>query len=208
MKYMEFVRKNFNDAKFPVFSLTDLRVSLGLNGMRPAYLKRMVNYLMKKGEIRRITKGVYTFHDDITVAGFGFRPFYYGLENALTIRKLWEQNTNPVVITCRNVRTGTRKFGNGNYLINHISKEFFFGYEFIRYYDYWIPVSDYEKTLIDLVYFGHYIRDDVLLLLRKHIANSKLEGYLAPYGPRIKTRVKGLLRSCHAQKTATSIASA
>ena len=68
-----------------------------------------------------MAKGVYTFHNDITVVGFAFKPFYYGLENALTILKLWDQNTNPVVITWKNVRAGERKFGDGNYLVQRLA---------------------------------------------------------------------------------------
>jgi predicted transcriptional regulator of viral defense system len=182
MKYLEFVKDNFDSPGFPVFRMSDLKTALGLKGIKPGYLRRMVNYLLHKRRIIRITKGTYTFHDDISVVGFAFTPFYYGLENALTIRKLWDQNTNPAVITWRNIRTGQRRFGDGNYSVHRISKRLFFGYELIRYYDFWLPVSDCEKTLIDLVYFGHDIDEEVLAVLRKAIDRAKLDEYLKSYG--------------------------
>ena len=68
--------------------LYEIRTVLKLKGISDGYLKRMINYLLGKGELKRITSGIYTLHDDIMVAGFAFQPFYYGLESALTIRKL------------------------------------------------------------------------------------------------------------------------
>ncbi len=189
MKYIKYLREHFNDPKSPVMTLQELKATLKFKGIKPAYLKRLINYLIKRREIIRITKGVYTFHDDITVAGFAFRPFYYGLENALTLRGLWEQGTNPMILTPRNVRTGIRKFGSGNYSIFRIKKQLFFGYDLIKYYDFWIPVSDYEKTLIDLVYFKRYIRKDVAYEIRKRINKKKLNHYLKTYPPDTRKEV-------------------
>lgn len=189
MKYIEYLRKHFNDSKSPVMTLREVKTTLKLKGIKLSYLKRLINYLIKKNEIIRITKGVYTFHNEITVVGFAFRPFYYGIENALTIKGLWEQGTTPIVITPRNVRQGVRKFGTGNYSIFKIKKQFFFGFELIKYYDFWIPVSDYEKTLIDMIYYKRHIRDDVLKELKKKIDRKKLMEYLQVYPIGIKNKV-------------------
>jgi predicted transcriptional regulator of viral defense system len=194
MKYLKFVRENFNDSKFPVFKLSELRTSLGLRGISDSYLKRMVNYLSGRNEIKRVIKGVYTFHDDISVVGFAFKPFYYGLENALTIRKLWEQSTNPVVITTKNVRTGIRKFGDGNYNVERLDRKLFFGYELVKYYDFWIPVSDYEKTLIDFVYFNHEIRKDVLVMIKRSLNRDRLNNYLGLYRQEVRINLEKLIR--------------
>ncbi|MCL5099961.1 MAG: type IV toxin-antitoxin system AbiEi family antitoxin domain-containing protein [Candidatus Marsarchaeota archaeon] len=187
MKYIRFVLEHFSDPGFPVATLTDIRTALKPKGISDAYLKRLINYLMHDGKLSRITKGVYTLHNDMTTVGFAFQPFYYGLENALTIRKLWEQGTNPVVITPRKVRTGLRTFLGNNYVVQRIDKELFFGYELVKYYDFWIPVSDIEKTLIDFVYFKHYLRKDVLKELKRTANREKLSGYLKAYAPRFKS---------------------
>jgi predicted transcriptional regulator of viral defense system len=151
--------------------------------------------MIHNGELKRITKGVYTMNDDITVIGFAFRPFYYGLENALTIRKLWEQGVNPVVVTPRNVRPGARKFGGSNYRVFHINNRMFFGYNLIRYYDFWIPVSDYEKTLIDFVYFKHHLRKDVLIAIKGRLNNKRLRSYLKLCSPALRKRVLEMLNT-------------
>lgn len=194
MKYLKFVRENFNDPRFPVFRTSDLRASLGLKGITETYLNRMLNYLSDRGEVKRITKGIYTFHDDIVVVGFAYAPFYYGLENALTIRGLWDQNTNPIVMTWRNVRIGARKFGDGNYTLQRISKREFFGSELVRHYDFWIPVSDYEKTLIDFVRFGHHMGSGVLSELSRSIDKDKLDRYLKAYDADLGKKVRGCLK--------------
>ncbi len=194
MKYINYMRKHFGNSDFPVVRFFELRTALKAKGISDSYLKRIINYLIEKGELKRITKGIYTFHDDITVVGFAFQPFYFGLENALTIRKLWEQGTNPVIITRRKVRTGIRKFESSNYIVKRIKKDLFFGYELIKYYDFWIPVSDAEKTLLDFVYFKQYLREDVLKILRKQIDKSKLRKYLMKYPPEIKEKAMKMLK--------------
>lgn len=165
MKYVGYIRSHFNDLKSPIFTIHELKAVLGLKGISSAYLKRLINYLISSGEILRISKGVYTFHDEITVVGFAFRPFYYGLENALTIRRLWEQGTNPIIITPNNVRRGIRTFRGGNYSVMPIRRNLFFGYDFVQSGGFWIPVSDYEKTVIDFIYFNHYLRRDLIKAL-------------------------------------------
>lgn len=194
MKYLGYVRSHFNDPKSPVFTIHELKIVLGLKGISYAYLKRLINYLIDRGEIVRIGRGVYTFHDDITVVGFAFRPFYYGLESALTIRRLSEQGTNPIVITPSNVRRGIRKFGRGNYSVLRIRRDLFFGYDFIQSSGFWVPVSDYEKTLIDYIYFNHYLRKDTLKALRLRMDRKKLASYLKHYSERTKRMVLQELR--------------
>ncbi len=181
MKYLRSVRENFNTPKFPVFTLQDLKTYLQNQKITPSYLKRMINHLIKKKEITRITKGVYTFRNDITTVGFAYKPFYYGLENALTIRKIWNQNTNPTIITSKNVRTGQRKFQNTIYIIKHLNKKQFFGYDLIQQKDYWIPVSNPEKTLIDMTHFKHHVPEEALTEIKKQINRKKLKQYLQQY---------------------------
>ncbi len=195
MKYVDYIRSHFNDPKSPIFTIQELKTVLGLKGISSAYLKRLINYLIKKGEILRIGRGVYTFHNEITVVGFAFRPFYYGLENALTIRHLWEQGTNPIIITPNNVRQGIRKFGGGNYSVLHIRRELFFGYDFIQSDGFWIPVSDYEKTFIDFIYFNRYLRTDTLKALRLKMDKKKLASYLKHYNKKTKQRILQALKS-------------
>ena len=194
MKYISYVREHFKDPGFPVVRLYEIRTALKPKGIGDGYLKRMINYLLGRGELKRITSGVYTLHDDIMVVGFAFQPFYYGLESALTIRKLWEQGANPVVMTTRKVRQGMRALDNSNYLVKRVSRRLFFGYELVRYYDFWIPVSDIEKTLIDLVYSGHHVRADVIAQIRLNADRARLRKYLEAYNKSIRDKVWALMK--------------
>ena len=194
MKYIDNIRKNLSGKEFPTFSVYDVKSMLAAHRANPNYAYIILNNLVSGNEVRRITRGMYTFHEDIRVVGFAFNPFYYGLEDALTVRGLWEQGSNPVVITPRRIRNGIRKFYGRNYVLRRISKAHFFGHELVKYGDFWIPVSDLEKTIIDFAYFRHYLRKDVLLELVPRINKAKLRGYLARYDPRLAHGVMRMLK--------------
>lgn len=191
MKYVAEVRKRFSSA--PAFTLTDLRVFLAEMGISAGYLHLLVHHFLSRGEARRIARGVYTFRDDAQVAGFGFRPFYYGLQDALSLRNLWEQETNPVVITPRKVRAGMRKFEGSNYVVRRISRSMFFGHKMEKYSDFWIPVSDVEKTLIDFAYFKEPLEKEALKEIGKRADERVLAGYLLRCPKWVKKRVGKML---------------
>jgi predicted transcriptional regulator of viral defense system len=200
MKYIDFVRQTFNNRGFPVFTIRDLKIGLSERRISAGYLYTLVHELLRKKEITRITRGIYTFHNDVFVVGFAFEPFYYGLECALSMRGLSTQGTNPIVITTRNVRAGVRTFNGRNYRIQKINGNLLFGYELLKYGEFWVPVSDVEKTVIDLVYFGYGIRDELLNDIHKHINMKKLNEYLKKYDTRFKKKVFAELKVKETQK--------
>jgi predicted transcriptional regulator of viral defense system len=191
MKYTARIRKEFSKSNKPVFSSSELS-SFGIG---PKYKKRLLHLMLARGEIKRITRGEYTFHNDLDAVGFAFRPFYYGLEDALSIMKISDQGTNPIVITLKNVRQGVRDFYGRNYVVKRIPKEFFFGYVLVRHGSFFIPVSDLEKTIIDMVYFKQYIRDELWPGILKEIDMKRLNGYLKKYAPGFRKNVLELVRS-------------
>lgn len=154
----------------------------------PAYVSLMLHNLWKEGKIYRISRGAYSCSDDPTVAGFAFRPFYLGLQDAMSIHGIWEQETNPVVITPRKVRGGLRRYAGGNYVVRRICRKLFFGYETIKYSGFFVPVSTIEKTFIDMVHYRQFIPDDALTEFRKRIKKKELNGLLkrCPNGLRKK----------------------
>ncbi|MEM0135103.1 MAG: hypothetical protein QXU18_07755 [Thermoplasmatales archaeon] len=95
---------------------------------------------MKSGSLNKITIGHYMFHDEVQFAGFSFASFCYGLQYALSLRNLWEQETNPVVITPSKVRSGLRSFEGRNYLVRWIDRNMFFGHSLIQYRVNFIPL--------------------------------------------------------------------
>ena len=174
MKYSEKLRKEFEGK--PFFTSRDAKRLFRQIGK--GYLNLLLYNMLKRNEIFRLGKGAYSFSSDIQLAGFVFQPFYYGCENALSIHNLWEQATNPVIFTPRKVRNGIRSFYGNNYLVRRISRRMFFGYETAKYGNFWIPVSDVEKTLIDCIYFRVHLSGKVLREFRKRINAKKLSSYL------------------------------
>ncbi len=158
------------------------------------YLDLLVHQLVKGKRLFRIRNGVYSFSDDTQLAGFAFQPFYYGLQDALSLHGLWEQETNPVVITTRKVRNGIRKFGDSNYVVRRISKRLFFGFESLKYGEYWVPVSTIEKTLIDLVYFKQYLPPDLKIEFRKRCDRKRLAELLKRCPPWLAKQVRKIIR--------------
>ncbi|WMT50784.1 MAG: hypothetical protein RE471_07340 [Ferroplasma sp.] len=171
MKYMEQFFDTFQ-GKY-IFSANDVKRFLSFRKANRGYYKIFLYKLIKEKKIHKIRFGYYSFYDDIVLTGFSYYPFYYGLENALSILKFWEQETNPIIITPLHVRTGLMQFNGRNYIVRKISREMFFGYTYVKYYDFFIPVSDIEKTLIDLIYYNEKIPIELFNELKKS-ANKKL----------------------------------
>ncbi|MGH2638685.1 MAG: type IV toxin-antitoxin system AbiEi family antitoxin domain-containing protein [Rhabdochlamydiaceae bacterium] len=187
---MKDVIRTFSKEEYPVFTINDVRMLLKGRGISDGYLHLLLHNLLKNGKITRISKGIYTFHDDAAVVGFGFEPFYYGLEDALRIRHLSGQGTNPTVLTTRTVRQGVRQFKGRNYVVKRIKAEHFFGYDLVKSSGFWLPVSDVEKTVIDTVYFKSQISVELWSNLSKKIDTKKLRGYLDRYNdPEFKKEV-------------------
>ena len=188
MKYAGIVREAFK--KNAVFSIKDLRILLDKNGISRPYSNLLTHNLLAKGELKRIAKGIYSFQDDVMVAGFAFSPFYYGLQEALSLRNLWEQETIPVILTPKRVRTGIRKIMGSNVLVRRIDRKMFFGFDMVKYYDLWLPVSTPEKTLIDFIYFKEHLPKQALEELKAKIDNKKLEQCLKRCSRKLKKKVK------------------
>jgi len=148
--------------------------------------------LLKKGKIKKVGKGVYTKHDEVSLAVFSFKPAYLGLQSALSHYGLWEQETIPVIITTKRVRRGVRSLIDRNVLVRNISKRYFFGWDYIREGNFYLPYSDLEKTFIDMVVFNQRIDKDVLKEIKKRIDSKKLSSYLNRYPLNIRKRVEKL----------------
>jgi predicted transcriptional regulator of viral defense system len=145
------------------------------------YAHLILNKLTKKGEIFRLAKGFYSAFNDPTFSVFCFKPSYLGLYDALSLRNLWEQETNTTIITTKRVRAGIRKILETNVIVKRIKSKYFFGFDYIKYDNLYIPVSDLEKTLIDLVYFKKPFTWQILKNLKNKINKKKILKYLKAY---------------------------
>jgi predicted transcriptional regulator of viral defense system len=173
----------------PIFRAKDVELIVKDNN----YSNLILHNLVKRGEIKRVTKGWYSSCEDPVVSVFCFRPAYIGLQDALSIHELWEQETNVVIVTTRKVRTGLRKIMGSNVILHRINQKFFFGIESLKYGDFFVPVSDVEKTLIDLIYFNEIPEMGTLREIKKRTNEGKLKSYLKYYPIKFRRRVEKLL---------------
>ena len=158
------------------------------------YAKQIVHLLIKKGKIKRITKGYYTRFDEIGLSVLCFQPSYLGLHSALSFHGLWEQETIPVIVTSRTVRQGIRKCMGANILIRRSCKAYIFGYEYVNDSGYYLPYSDIEKTFIDFFVFREKLSPETMQQFERKINLKKLQRYLLRYPKRIRIKVLHALR--------------
>lgn len=192
MSYINRLRKHYINEY--TFSKQDVKRLFHKDNISNGYLDLLLHNLVKTGELKRITRGKYTFREDIMFSGFSFSPFYYALQEALSLRNLHEQETNPVIITTKKIKSGVRVVSGNNVVLRRISSKYFFGYDMIRYYDIEIPVSDLEKTLIDFVYYNEPLSKEVILEFKKNIDKKKLNEYLDRYPRNFKQKVLFFLK--------------
>ena len=176
MKSVREFRLHFT--KKPAFTAREAELFLENRKSSPGYYKLVIHNLLSRREVYRITRGVYTFQEDAQMSGFGFSPFYYGLEDALSLRNVWEQETNPVVITPRKVRVGIRQFEGRNFVVRRIDRQMFFGYTYVAYGDFQIPVSTVEKAFIDFIYYRIELPRELMFAILSRSSRRTINEYL------------------------------
>ncbi len=191
MKYMQEFISYFHSK--PAFSSFEARSFFSFREGPKGYHKTVISNLINSGRLLRITRGHYTFHEEVQFAGFAFMPFYYGLQDALSQRNLWEQETNSVIITPKKVRSGLRTFEGRNYIVRWIDRSMFFGFSLMKYGDLFIPVADPEKILIDMVYYREFIPEEAKTTLQDSIDRELLSEYLMKLSAPTKKRVLSFL---------------
>lgn len=191
-KHIKKIRDFFR--RTPVADLRSIKMLVG----RSDYAYLIISNMLKKGEIKRITKGYYTVYEDPILAAYCFKPCYIGLEEAMSFHGIWEQETNVILITAKKVRRGIRKVFGTNVLIRNISPKYFFGFEYFKYGDFILPISDIEKTFIDMVYFREFGKKTdrkVLKEFKKKIDSKKLNSYLKKYPLKFRKMVLAVLEN-------------
>jgi len=162
------------------------------------YHKQLIRNLLRQGKIKRLAKGYYTKENDPSLAVFCFKPAYLGLQDALSHHNLWEQETIPVVLTSRKIRSGIRKILDSNVLIRRIDKKYMFGYGNSQKDKYYLPYSDIEKTLIDMVHYNQKISKETLQEINKKINKQKLKNYLTKYPQKTQTKTLNTIKTVKA----------
>jgi predicted transcriptional regulator of viral defense system len=161
----------------PVFRARDVELLVGERG----YALLMLHNMTRRGEVHRVVRGWYSGHDDPVVSVFALGPAYLGLQEALSFRDLWEQETNVVVVTPGKAKPGARTVMGSRVVVHRVKPEYFFGFDYLPYGEFRVPVSDLEKTLIDLVYFRESPGKEVLEELAQKADKRVLARYLGRY---------------------------
>ncbi|MEK6890683.1 MAG: hypothetical protein AABX03_00945 [Nanoarchaeota archaeon] len=190
-KYIDKILNLFDNS--PVVDYPSIERVVREKNHRSSYTKQLIRGLIKNGKVMRITKGYYTTKDNYQLAVFCFKPSYLGLQDALSFHNIWEQETIPVIITTKKIRPGIRKVFGKNILLRKLNKRYFFGYEYLKDNDFYLPYSDIEKTFIDLIYFKQRVDEDTLKTIKSKINKTKLNLYLKKYPKIINKKVNNLL---------------
>lgn len=191
-KYQKQIKELFQ--KSPVVSFSSIERIIKSKKNVKQYTKQLIRNLLLKEKIYRIAKGYYSIYDDPLLNVFCFKPAYLGLQDALSLHGLWEQETIPIIITTRKIRQGLRKTSLGNILLRRIDKKYLFGIEYKKQGDFYLPYSDIEKTFIDMIYFKEKIDSKIMNNLKKSINKKRLNIYLKKYPKNFRQRVIKLLK--------------
>jgi hypothetical protein len=87
------------------------------------------------------------------------------------------------------VRSGIRTFLGRNYLIRWIERSMFFGYSLVEYGDFFIPVADAEKILIDMVYYHEFLPEEIKNEIVSSVNKEKLQEYILMLPEFLRKRV-------------------
>jgi len=175
--------------KSPVVDFRSIERVVGVK-KKSSYTKLLISNLLKKGKIHKIGKGVYSKFPESSLSVFVFKPAYLGLQSALSFHNLWEQETIPVILTTKKVRRGPRKVMGSNILVKNVDKKYFFGFNYCKEGDFYLPYSDVEKTFIDLVVFNQKISLETIAKMRGKIDKKKLTRYLMKYSNKMRGKIE------------------
>jgi len=169
----------------PVFRSRDIEKIIG----NKEYSQLTLHLLNRRGLIYRLQKDCYSRYSDPTLTVCCFKPAYIGLQEALSLHGLWEQETITIITTVRKVRVGIRNILGNNVLIKRIHPQYYFGIELLEYDGTYIPISNIEKTIIDMIYFNQPIDKEIYRQAKRKIDKEKLMKYINKYPPNIRKKI-------------------
>ncbi len=191
-KYIKDIENFFE--KSPVVNYKSIEMIIKEKKNIKQYTKQFIRNQVLKGKIKKLVKGYYTIYDNINLSVHCFKPSYLGLQDALSYHNLWEQETTPIIITIRKVKPGIREILGLNVMIKRINRKYLFGFDYIKDGDFYFPVSDIEKTFIDMIYYKQYMDEELIHEFRQRIDKKRLKEYLKEYPQLIRKRVEKLMK--------------
>lgn len=199
MRYLEF---KSNLEKFTVFSISDIRK------IDPSFYRPRLNEWQKKGYIKKIRRGFYTFSDIefneqrlFLTANRLYSPSYISLEMALSNYGLIPEGVYSVTsISTRKTRVFDTALGRFSY--RNVRPGLFFGYFLAGVDDKEYKIAEIEKAVLDYFYLNPKMSDEDSFLewrfnFQEFKANADMEKfkkYLEAFGNlRMESRVKKFL---------------
>ncbi len=177
---------------WPVFTTDD--AFNFLSGSRKVSRKTVqvtLSRMVAGGKLYHLSKGKFSFSKSAEIAGFSYSPFYYGGAAALMIRDLIDDQVKMEVMTTKVVRKRNAKILGGTAIImHHLPRDYYFGFNDVKYLGRTIPVSDPEKTFIDLLYFRIRLSGQDYYPLINAMDGRRLASYLKRYKKRFADRAK------------------
>ncbi len=196
MKLGDRITDAFRD--FKTFTLNDVRVLLSEKNKSTddRIIRVTLSRMAKQRRVYKVMKGVFSLHKRDEFAGFAFTPFYYGGLAALMIRDLIDDQVKMEVMTTRPVKKSFIGIyrGDSRLVLHHIPRKYYFGFEDVKYGDVVVPVSDPEKTLIDLFYYKSRMSIQDYAELLKVTKPGKLRGYLKAYDNHTRATVSNFVK--------------
>ena len=183
---------------FHTFTFGDVRAALKERHrhITDKTIQVTISRMAKAGKVFTILKGSYSLQRRDELSGFAFAPFYYGGLAALMVRDLIDDQVKMEIMTTRAVKRSFVSIydGSSSVIIHHTPRKYYFGFGDVSYGNITVPVSDPEKTLIDLFYYKIRlsIQDNADLL--KAVSRKKLAGYLKAYDKRMAKRVLNFVK--------------
>ena len=130
--------------EIPVFSLSD--ISQIVSGKE--YAKKLLKKMILSGEIKKIKRDRYTFHDDpFLVSTFINKPSYISSVSALSYHKAISQIPKDIFCFALKKQKDVKFISE----IKFIKTKYFFGFDSLEYLNFEIPIADAEKAIIDSI---------------------------------------------------------
>jgi predicted transcriptional regulator of viral defense system len=183
---MNFVAFQKTFRRFPLISVSDILKH------DPGFDTRRLVEWQEKGYIEKIKNGFYCFTDQqknemfyFLAASKIYKPAYVSLESALSYHGLIPEGVFSVTaITTNNTATFHSKLC--SFYFRHLKASLFFGYNLLKYNDFFVNMAEPEKALLDYLYLHKPNTPEALSAIRmnKIVAkelfdNNKMNNYLA-----------------------------
>ncbi len=145
---------------FIVFSIKDIEKA------DSSFHKQRLSEWQKKGYVKKIRQGFYTFSDlEINeqilfiIANRIYEPSYISLEMALSIHGLIPEAVYGIT-SVTSQKTKRLKTPVGDFIYRHVMPELLFGYQLREYNGHRYQIAEIEKAILDYLYFSAKMNDE------------------------------------------------